>query len=179
MDLLLAINNKVTSEIPNVEYWTSMEDMSANSAEYGVSYSLPENNVFCMLDISVTQNESDEIHFGAHAELNKFGFEEADLHKINIADTMLELYPLRPVVEKGFTHYFASDENGKHNPNKLAVRQTFSVKYRALSKSTMIQYNTTNYRFDEMAENVFPYIKSLYDIFKTIHPNIENLECMN
>ena len=175
LDLLLAINNKVVRGIPNVVYWTSVKDTSVNSVEYDVSYSLPEHDAFCTLDISVTQDDPDEIHFGVHAELNKFGFQEADLDKFNIKDFMLELYPLRPVVANGFTYYFTSDEIGKYDPNKPVARRTFSVKYRALSKSVKKQDRITNYRFDEMSERVFPNIKSLYDVFKTIHPNSKNL----
>ena len=176
LDLLLAINSKVVREIPKVAYWTSVKDVSENSIEYGVSYGLPEHDAFCTLDISVTRDDPDEIHFGVHAELNKFGFQEADLHKINIEDFMLELYPLRPVVANGFTHYFTSDENGKYDPNKPTARRTFTIRYRALSKSIKKQDIISNYRFDEMSERVFPYIKSLYDVFKIIHPNSKNLK---
>jgi hypothetical protein len=174
LDLLLVINSKVTREIPEVTHWASAEDVSENSAVYGISYHLPEYNTFCMLDVSVTQDDSDEIHFGAHAELNRFGFEEAELHRLNIEDFMLELFPLRPVVTKGFTHYFASDENGKYDPSKPVARRTLSIKYRALSKSIKKQDYIPNYRFGEMSECVFPYVKSLYDVFKTIHPNFKN-----
>lgn len=176
LDLLLAINSKVVREIPEATHWASVEDASANSVEYSISYGLPEHDAFCMLDISVSQDNSNELSFGVHAELNEFDFEESDLHKINIEDFLLELFPLRPVVTQGLTHYFKSDENGKYDPNKPTARRTFTIRYRALSKSIKKQDIISNYRFDEMSERVFPYIKSLYDVFKIIHPNSKNLK---
>ncbi|MEX0862155.1 hypothetical protein [Nitrosopumilus sp.] len=170
-DLILAINDKIVREIPNVTYWADVEDVSANSVECSISYSLPEHGAFCTLDISVTQDNPDEVYFGVHAELNEFDFEESDLHVINIEDSMLELYPLRPIMTQGITRYFESDENGEYSPSRSVAKRTFTVKFMALSKSIKTQDNITNYRFDEMSERVFPYIKSLYDVFKIIHPN--------
>ncbi len=173
LDLLFAINGKVEREIPTVSSRASIKDVTANSMECWISYSLLEHHVFCILDISITQDNPDEMHFGVHAELNEFGFEDADLDKINIEDFMLKLYPLKPVVAKGITHYFASNENGQYDPSKPVTRRTFSVKYRALSKSVKKQDIVANYRFDEMSESVFPYIKSLCDVFKIIQPEFE------
>jgi len=175
LGLSAAINNKVAKEIPHVTHKISIESVLKERVKHHVSYFLPKHDAFCVLNISISQDDPNKLFFEAYAELNKFGFQEADLDKINIEDFMLELYPLRPVVTEGLTHYFDSDEIGKCDPSKPITRRTFKIRYRVLCQYVKIQ-DITDYKFDEMSEMAFPYIKSLYDVFKIIHPNPKNLK---
>ena len=175
LNLILVINNKVTREIPQVTLKISIASVLKERVEYHVSYFLPKHDAFCVLNISISQDDPNKLFFEAYAELNKFGFQEADLDKINIEDFMLELFPLRPVVTEGITRHFGSDEIGKYDPSKPTARRTFKIRYRVLCQYVKMQ-DITDYRFDEMSEMAFTYIKSLYDVFKIIHPNSKNLK---
>ena len=175
LGLLPAINNKVAREIPQVTHKISIASVLKEKVEYNVSYFIPKHDAFCVLNISISQDDPNKLFFEAYAELNEFDFKESDLHKINIEDFMLELFPLRPVVTEGITRHFGSDEIGKYDPSKPTARRTFKIRYRVLCKYVKIQ-DITDYKFDEMSEMAFPYIKSLYDVFKIIHPNSKNLK---
>ena len=176
LNLILAINSKVVREIPEITYEVSIKNVTENIVEYYLSYYIFKHQAFCILNISVAQYDPNELFFEVYAALNEFDFEESDLHKINIEDLMLKQSHLKPVVTEGITHNFDSDEIGKYEPNKLTARRTFKVKYRALTQSVKEEEEIDNYRFDEMSKVVFPYIKSLYYIFKIIHPNSKNLK---
>ena len=113
LNLILAINNKVTREIPQVTLKISIASVLKERVEYHVSYFLPKHDAFCVLNISISQDDPNKLFFEAYAELNKFGFQEADLDKINIEYFMLELFPLRTVVTEGITRHLCSSEMGK------------------------------------------------------------------
>jgi len=176
LNLILAINSKVVREIPEITYKVSIKNVTENIVEYYLSYYLLKHNAFCILNISVAQYDPKELFFEVYAELNEFDFEESDLHKINIENLMLKQFHLRPVVTEGITRYFDTGKNGKYDQHKSTAKRTFKVKYRALTESVKEKEEIDNYRFDEMSERVFPYIKSLSEIFKVIHPDHENLK---
>lgn len=176
MNLILAINSKVAREIPEITYKVSIENATENIVEYCLSYYLLKHNAFCILNISVAQYDPNELFFEVYAELNEFDFEESDLHKINIEDFKLKEFHLRPVVTEGITRYFDTGKNGKYDQHKSTAKRTFKVKYRALTESVKEEEEIDDYKFDEMSKVVFPYIKSLSEIFTVIHPNCKNLK---
>jgi len=81
LDLLLAVNSKVTKEIPEVKQWSSIGHVSENSLQYGLHYALPEHSAFCSLYISVKQDEPRMLDFAVDADYLEVHLEYKDLHK--------------------------------------------------------------------------------------------------
>ena len=170
LDLLLAINSKALKEIPKLKTWGHVEDVSENNAVIHLSLGIPEKlESFCVIEITVTQYDK-EVFFEVIAKHEEFDIEVSDLHRINIDDLMSQYADLRPVITEGFRHYYNIDEFQKTDIVKPAARRTFEVNYTAVFEFIEEQTSQVNYGFDKMANKAFPYIKSLHEIYKIIHP---------
>jgi len=176
MDLLLAVTRKVTKEIPEVKQWSSIGHVSENSLQYGLHYALPEHSAFCSLHISVKQDEPRMLEFAVDADYLEVYLEDKELHKIDIGDLMSRYKHLLPFIKKEvvYSHDFSID--GKTNPHTYTGKSVFKVKYWIADEIIEESTARDNYCFDEMASKILPYIKSLHEIFKVLHPNHENLK---
>jgi len=175
LDLLLAIHSKVAKEISDVSQWTSV-DVSENISEYCLSYAIPKtSNAFCVLYISVSQYEPPELFFEVYADYEYLCLKDGDGYKTCVDDLMSRYAHIKPVLTKGFVNYFDTDENEKINLKKSTAKPSFKVKYMLIQDIIDGKENYhDSYGFDEMANDIFPYIKSVYEISKIIHPNSTN-----
>lgn len=170
LDLILAINSKVTKEIPDMVSYGYLKEASMNQAIYKIHFCIHgKREAFCILEITVFQYDK-ELDFEVFAEYEEYDFEESNLDKISIGTIMTQYRHLRPIVTEGIRHYFDNDENVKDNC-KSTARRTFKVRYTAITEymEEKVGY-LDSYGFEEMSNKVFLYIKSLYEIFKVIHP---------
>jgi len=177
LDLLFAINSKVVKEIPKVTHW-ARADISENILEYGLGYAIPEMPApFCDLRISVPQHGSSELFVDVCADYEYSFIEDRDVCKTLVDNLMSEHIDLKPIITKESVKRFDTDKNGKTNFDKPITKPSFKIRYMVLHYSIMEKEDICNsYDFDKMANDVFPYIKSLYGISKIIHPNSENLK---
>jgi len=175
LDLLLAIHSNVAKEIPDIVQWTRV-NVSEELTEYSLSYAVSEeHDAFCVLCISVSQFEPPKLFFEVDVDYESHCMEDGDDHRINNGRMSKYAY-LWPVITNGFIDYFGVDENGKTNLDKPAAKPRFKVKYHVTRAGIdEIEGYRDSYGFDEIANRIIPYIKSLHETFKMIHPNNENL----
>jgi hypothetical protein len=94
---------------------------------------------------------------------------ESRLDKISNENIMMHHYHLKPMVTEGLNHYFDTDAKEKDDQSKSTASLTFKVRYRAITEYMEEKKHLDSYGFEEMSNKAFPYIKSLYEIFKVIH----------
>jgi hypothetical protein len=172
LDLLLAINGKVVKEIPNVVHWASVK-MSENSLEYHIGYAIPTVPVpFCDLCIFVSQPGSSELFIDVCADYEYQNLQDLDMYKIKVNNLISQHIDLKPSITKEVVTSFDRDDF-----DKPITKQIFRIKYVAYHYTSAEKgIIWENHEFDKIANDIFPYIKSLHEISKIIHPNYENLE---
>ncbi|MEX0862153.1 hypothetical protein [Nitrosopumilus sp.] len=164
-DLALAIHRKVSEEIPSVVQRTRA-NLCEDITEYSLSYAVSEDrDPFCVLCISVSQFEPPELFFEVDVDYESHCIE--DQHKPRTYDAWITDYADKwPVMTNGFVDYLGTDENEKIHLDKHTAKQRLNVRYHVTGNAVG---EIDGYRdicgFDEVANTVCPYIKSLYDLF--------------
>lgn len=176
LGLLLEINNKAMKEIPEIRSWGGVDEVSENCGSYNLYLGMIEKReAFCRLGVVVNQIDK-ELVFEVFTEHEEHDFKKSDLHKINIENLMSQYSNLKPVVTEGIVHLYGDIENGKIDWDKRVAKRTFKVSYKIIEE--FIKENedySHDYDLGEMSKKAIPYIKSLLEIFKVIHPSREKL----
>jgi len=132
---------------------------------------------FCDLCISVPQHGSLELFVDVCTDYEYHSLKDRDMYKTIVDNLMSQHIDLKPIITKEFVKHFDTDKNGKTNFYKPITKPSFKIRYMVLHYSINEKENICNgYDFDKMANDIFPYIKSLYEISKIIHLHSKNLK---
>jgi len=172
LDLLLKINNKAIEKIPGITSSGGVEEAVENCGSYRLYLrTAGKREAFCAFEVIVTKI-NDALVFEVFAEHEEDDFKESKLGKINIENLMSKYSKLKPLITEGIMHLFGDFDSETIDWSKRTAKRTFKVRYRVIDEHVEEnEDHTHDFDLDKMSNKSIPYIESMLEIFKVIHPD--------